>query len=107
MSRKGMIPVCLRAYKDDYFAVLCQSIYYKDSIQVKCAWLDGQGQLQEGVTGILDALEADAILVRDARDLWRALKKRFGRVRNIVWWKEEVAERIKSGEGVDQWPELL
>lgn len=104
MSRKNSVPVSIRRYKEDVYAVLCRSIYYKNSSQVRCLWLDDQGRLREGVVGILDALEADPIVEWEVPQFCRALERHFGRrIRNRLDWKQDVAERIRTGEGVEQW----
>jgi hypothetical protein len=104
---RGSTPVCIRAYKGQTFAVLCRSVRYKDSPCYRCVWLDDSGQLREGTIGVLDALEADPCVFDFDLPLWGALKKRFGMVRNIPEWKEDVAERLKNGEAVVTWPEQL
>ena len=72
---------------------------------MECFWLDDQGRLQEGFQGVFDALESDFILVRDARPLWRALKKRFHPIPivNRTDWMLDLAELIRTGDGVLQW----
>ena len=104
---RGSTPVCIREYRGQTFAVLLRSGWYRDTICYKCLWLDASGQLREGSIGVLDALEGDPCVFDFDLLLWRALKRKFGKVRNVPEWKEDVAERLKNGEAVVTWPEQL
>ena len=97
MARKNSIPVSLRRYKNYVYAVLIRSVYYRDSVRVKCLWLDDQGKLQEGIVGILDALDADPIVEWEVPRFCRALEKHLGRrIRNRLDWKQDVSEKIRT-----------
>lgn len=89
----GAVTFSIRRYHGEIFAVRWDS-RNPETGSYQCFWLDASGQLQEGLVGVRDALEADPIPVVLARPLWKALKERFGKVRSRTDWKQEISDTM-------------
>ena len=91
--RRGSASFSLRCYAGEVFAVRCTTKDEDASARQwthvtprEVYWLDGEGHLVQGTSGLLDCLEAAPAGTGEAPELWEAIRRKFGRARNRLQW---------------------